>query len=163
MTSSLPSSVAVFENTVSPDRRGTMPSSSKSETICNQIFPKLRNSEVCSSIAIVSSKTRPIFNRRYNLYKKKKKDTGRKDFILQFFDLDVSKPNDLSMVLETNSSRSGKVFECGFELVGGTIGVFSRLLPIVEIDSKCVFSIEVKGNNGSITDQFGSIPLTHWF
>ena len=94
---------------------------------------------------------------------RRKRTTGRKSFILQLFDLNISKPNDLSMVLETNSSRSGTVFECGFELVGGTIGVFSRLLPLVEIDSKCVFSIEVKGNNGSITDQFGSVPLTHWF
>ena len=67
------------------------------------------------------------------------------------------------MVLKTYSPYSGKVFECGFEFVGGTIGVFARILPIVEIDSKCVFSIEVKGNNGPITDKFGMVPLTHWF
>ena len=94
---------------------------------------------------------------------KRKKHPGRKDFILQFFDLDVSKPNNLSMVLKTYSPSSWKVFQCGFELVAGTIGVFARLLPLVEIDSKCVFSIEVKGNNGSITDKFGLVPLTHRF
>ena len=73
---------------------------------------------------------------------------------------DILEPNYLSMVLESDAAFPWKVLEGTLELIVRAIGILAGGIPVVEVHAEGLASIDVTGNDRTLTTKNQLVPLS---
>ena len=67
------------------------------------------------------------------------------------------------MVLESDASFSWKILQGTLELIGGTIWIFARGVPVIYVHAETLASIDMAGNDRAFATKDKLIPLPDGF